>query len=91
MKYSYKDAIRMFNCSKKDVIRALNKYGYFSKKSIIDDKCIEYLGKFFDYSQNVDLDRAYNKANSLEDVMKIEFAKDCRLMLNNLESTEENF
>lgn len=89
--------MRMFNCSKKDVIRALNKYGYFSKKSIIDDKCIEYLGKCFNHSQNVVSDGGLSinmhcsKANSLEEMMKIEFAKDCRLMLNNLENTEENF
>ena len=97
MKYSFKDTMRMFNCSKKDVIRALSKYGYFSKKSIIDDKCIDYLSKYFDNSRNefadesLGLNQNSNKSISLEEMMKVEFAKDCRLMLNNLENTEENF
>ena len=93
MKYTYKDTMRMFNCSRKDIVRALRKYGYYSKNSIIDDKCIDYLGKYFDNT-----DEAFSgeisyssKENSLDEIMKSEFIKDCRSMLNDLEYTEENF
>lgn len=97
MKYSFKDATRRFDCSKKDIIRALSKYGYFSKKSIIDDKCMEYLENYFDnsarenYNESIYLNSYSNNIASLEEIMKMEFDKDCKLMLNNLENTEENF
>ena len=94
MKYSYKDVMRMYNCSKKDIVRALRKYGYYSKKSIIDDKCVEYLGKCFENSEFGLSDWTLNvsaKSNTLEEMIKNEFAKDCRIMLNNLENTEENY
>lgn len=94
MKYSYKDVMRMYNCSKKDIIRALSKYGYFSKKSIIDDKCVDYLGKCFDTNENELYSKTLKasiKTNSLEEMMKVEFAKDCRMILNDLEYNEENF
>ena len=94
MKYSYKDVMRMYNCSKKDIVCALRKYGYFSKKSVIDEKCVDYLGKCFEKSDSGSSGMALNvssKANSLDEMMKIEFAKDCRIMLNDLENIEENF
>ena len=97
MKYSFKDTMRMFNCSRKEIIRALSKYGYFSKKSIIDDKCIDYLGKYFDKSskgladESLSLNANSNNAASLEEIMQMEFAKDCKFILKKLENTEENF
>ncbi len=97
MKYSFKDTMRMFNCSRKDIIRALSKYGYFSKKSIIDDKCIDYLDKYFDKSSEglsdelLSLNTDSNNAVSLGVIMQQEFAKDCRYILKDLENTEENF
>ena len=93
MKYTYKDTMRIFNCSRKDIVRALNKYGYYTKNSIIDDKCIDYLGKYFDNPEEAfPSEISYSsKENSLDEIMKKEFIKDCRSMLNTLEYTEENF
>ena len=94
MKYTFKDAMRMFDCTKKDIVCALRKYGYYSKKAVIDDKCIDYLGNYFANKEfNFDLNSCNNSRSlSLEKMMQDEFNKDCRRVLNSLENdTLENF
>ena len=90
MKYTFKNAMSKFNCSRKVVIHALSKYGYFSKKSIIDEKCMDYLERYFaKHGQNTvsdnkslyylpDFDCVKNK--TVGDIMKEEFEKDCRAL-----------
>ncbi len=97
MKYTFRDTMRMFECTKKDIVRALNKYGYYSKKAVIDDKCIEYLGNYFaNKGLRFDLNNTNScnnsKSLSLEKMMQDEFNKDCRRVMNSLENdTLENY